>query len=181
MVRRAGSLWLVASVVVVSAGAAQRKPLPKVLDQAFDAAIDSVLKAWKVPGLGIGVVKGNRIVLLKGYGFKNLEEKIPVTPTTKFAIGSVTKSFAVTALAAQAAAGLFDWDAPVRRYLPDFQMFDAAVSERMTPATWSSTGRGSPVTTSCGAAAPLPATTSTSGSATSSRPVTSGVSGSTRT
>ncbi len=133
MVRRAGSLWFVASVVVASAGAAQRKPLPKVLDQAFDAAIDSVLKAWKVPGLGIGVVKGNRIVLLKGYGFKNLEEKIPVTPTTKFAIGSVTKSFAVTALAAQAAAGLFDWDAPVRRYLPDFQMFDAAASERMTP------------------------------------------------
>ncbi len=133
MAVRSRLLFLFATLVLAPAGAAQRKPLPKALDPAFDAAIDSVLKAWKVPGVGIGVIKGGTIVLLKGYGFKNREDKSPVTATTKFAIGSVTKSFAVTALAAQAAAGKFDWDTPLRRYLPDFQMFDPAVTERMTP------------------------------------------------
>ena len=133
MIGRSGSLLLFASVVLAPAGVAQRKPLAKVLDPAFDAAIDSVMKTWKVPGIGIGVVKGGKIVLLKGYGFKNLEEKAPVTPTTKFAIGSVSKSFTVTGLAAQAAAGKVEWDTPLRRYLPDFQMFDPSVSERMTP------------------------------------------------
>jgi len=133
MAVRTGSLLIFASVVLAPAGAAQRKPLPRTLDRAFDAAIDSVMKTWKVPGIGIGVIKGGQIVLLKGYGFKNLEDRLPVTPATKFAIGSVTKSFAVTGLAAQAAAGKFEWDTPLRRYLPDFQMFDPIASERMTP------------------------------------------------
>lgn len=112
--------------------AGQRRPTT-ALDQSFDARIDSVLSAWKVPGIGLAVVKGNQVLLLKGYGFKDLAGKVPVTKDTKFAIGSVTKSFVVTALAAQASDGKLDWDAPVRRYLPDFQMFDPMATERMTP------------------------------------------------
>jgi CubicO group peptidase (beta-lactamase class C family) len=123
-----------AALVMVAAQLALCQQSPStVLDQSFDARIDSVMKAWKVPGIGIGVVKGNRIVLLKGYGFKDLATKAPVTKDTKFAIGSATKSFTVTALEAQAAEGKLDWDAPVRRYLSDFQMFDPVVTERMTP------------------------------------------------
>jgi len=118
--------------ILTSPAVAQRKPLAPVLDQAFDARIDSVMTKWKVPGIGIGVVKGSQVILLKGYGYKDLDLKLPVTKDTKFAIGSVTKSVAVTGLAAQATQGKLDWDAPVRRYLGDFQMFDPVATERMT-------------------------------------------------
>ncbi len=119
--------------ILATPAVAQRRPAAPMLDQAFDARIDSVMTTWKVPGIGIAVVKGNQVVFIKGYGYKDLGQKAPVTKDTKFAIGSVTKSFAVTGLAVQATQGKLEWDAPVRRYLPDFQMFDAVVTERMTP------------------------------------------------
>lgn len=126
-------LTLAAVVAIATPALAQRKPAPRTLDAAFDATIDSVMKVWKVPGLGIAVVKGNQVIFAKGYGFRDLEQKVPVTPKTKFAIGSVSKSFTVTGLAIQAGQGKFEWDAPVRRYLPDFMMFDPMATERMTP------------------------------------------------
>ncbi len=127
---RVTAAWAV--LLLVSTADAQKAAAPR-LDKNFDAAIESVLKAWKVPGVGIAVVKGNEIVLLKGYGFKDLEQQQPATGNTKFAIGSVTKSFTVTAMAAQAGEGKLDWDAPVRRYLPEFTLYDPVASERMTP------------------------------------------------
>ena len=126
------SISLTVLAAVAGRSAAQQRVPNTALDRTFDARIDSVLHAWKVPGIGIAVVKGSQVILIKGYGFKDLEAKIAVTPATKFAIGSVTKSFTVTALASQATEGKLDWDAPVRRYLPDFQMFDPVVTERMT-------------------------------------------------
>jgi CubicO group peptidase (beta-lactamase class C family) len=119
--------------LTIAGPAVAQRPADRVLDKAFDARVDSVMKQWKVPGIGIAVVKGNQVILAKGYGFKNVDQKDPVTKDTKFAIGSVTKSFAVTGLASQASEGKLEWDVPVRRYLPDFQMFDPVATERMTP------------------------------------------------
>jgi CubicO group peptidase (beta-lactamase class C family) len=125
---------VVVSLLGLAASAdAQRKPATRALDQSFDAMVDSVRAAWKVPGIGLAVVKGNQVLLLKGYGYKDLAQQVPATGKTKFAIGSVTKSFAVTALAVQAGEGKLEWDAPVRRYLPDFKMFDDYATEHMTP------------------------------------------------
>lgn len=131
--RRPLALGLLVAVTAAPWVSAQKKPAPRTLDASFDAAIDSVRAAWKVPGIALAVVKGNQVIYLKGYGFKDLEQKVPVTPKTKFAIGSVSKSFTVTALGMQAAEKKFDWDLPVRRYLPDFMMFDPMATERMTP------------------------------------------------
>lgn len=119
-------------LVLAEPAVAQRRTPSPVLDAAFDAQIDSVLKAWRVPGVGIAVVHKGKVILAKGYGFKDVATKAPVTAKTKFAIGSVTKSFAVTGLAAQVHEGKLGWDRPVREYLPDFRMWDAAATERMT-------------------------------------------------
>ncbi|MEO8449477.1 MAG: serine hydrolase [Gemmatimonadota bacterium] len=112
--------------------AQHRSTSSPALDQRFDAQIDSVLAAWKVPGVAIAVVKNGQVVLLKGYGYKDVATKTPVTPQTKFAIGSVTKSFTVTGLAAQVKQGKLEWDKPVREYLPDFRMYDQMATDRMT-------------------------------------------------
>ncbi len=99
----------------------------------LDAFISEVMKEWKVPGLAIAVIKDGQLVLSKGYGFRDVDQKLPVTPRTLFAIGSITKSFTVTALGILADEGKLDWDEPVLTYLPDFRLKDEVANLHMTP------------------------------------------------
>ncbi|OME94892.1 MULTISPECIES: serine hydrolase domain-containing protein [Paenibacillus] len=93
--------------------------------------IEEQMKAWKVPGVSVAVVKDQEIVMMEGYGYRNIAQSLPVTSETLFAIGSSTKAF--TALAAGILAGekILDLDTPVKEYLPDFKMFDAFATERI--------------------------------------------------
>lgn len=98
----------------------------------FDAFVEQALKDWKVPGAAVAVVKGDKVILLKGYGFRDAEKRLPVTGQTLFAIGSITKSFTVTTLGMLMDEGKVDWDEPVRNVLPKFKMFDPVLTEQMT-------------------------------------------------
>jgi len=98
----------------------------------FDDFVNQALKDWKVPGVAVGVVQGDKVILLKGYGYRDIEKKLPVTPSTLFAIGSITKSFTVSTLGMEMDEGKVDWDKPVRDYLPSFKMYDPVLTEQMT-------------------------------------------------
>jgi CubicO group peptidase (beta-lactamase class C family) len=98
----------------------------------FDNFVDQTLKDWKVPGVAVAVVQGDKVILLKGYGYRDIEKQLPVTPDTLFAIGSITKSFTVTTLGMEMDEGKVDWDKPVRDYLPTFKMYDPVLTEQMT-------------------------------------------------
>jgi CubicO group peptidase (beta-lactamase class C family) len=91
------------------------------------------MKDWKMPGMAVAVVKGGQVVLLEGYGLRDLEGKLPVTPRTIFPIASITKSFTVAALASLAAEGKLDWDEPVHDLLPGFRLYDDVATIRVTP------------------------------------------------
>jgi CubicO group peptidase (beta-lactamase class C family) len=97
----------------------------------FDEFVNQALKDWKVPGAAVAVVQGDKVILLKGYGYRDLEKHVPVTPDTLFAIGSITKSFTVTTLGMEMDEGKVDWDKPVRDYLPVFKMSDPVLTEQM--------------------------------------------------
>jgi CubicO group peptidase (beta-lactamase class C family) len=99
----------------------------------FDSFADQALKDFKVAGFAIAVVQDGKVIYSKGYGYRDLKNQKPVTTKTIFAIGSSTKSFTVTSLAALVDQGKLDWDKPVREYLPDFRLMDQFASERMTP------------------------------------------------
>ena len=99
----------------------------------FDDFVATALKNWDVPGVAIAVVQDGHVILSKGYGFRNVNKQLPVTPKTLFAIGSSTKSFTVTGLGILVDEGKLDWDKPVREYLPSFHMADEFTTERMTP------------------------------------------------
>lgn len=76
----------------------------------------------KIPGLALAVVKDGEVVFSQGFGHSNLAEQKPVDEETLFAIGSSTKSFTSTLVAMLVDQGKMDWDDPVTKYLPDFQM-----------------------------------------------------------
>jgi len=99
----------------------------------LDAFVDQIMKDWKVPGLAVAVIQDGKVIFTKGYGYRDVDKKLRVTPQTLFAIGSITKSFTVTAMGMLVDDGKLDWDAPVRNYLPGFKLYDPVASERMTP------------------------------------------------
>jgi CubicO group peptidase (beta-lactamase class C family) len=99
----------------------------------FDEFVKQVMKDWKVPGVAVAIVKDGKVILAKGYGERDTHKHLPVTPQTLFAIGSISKSFTVTAMGMLVDEGKLDWDKPVRDYIPEFKMYDPVASEHMTP------------------------------------------------
>jgi len=99
----------------------------------LDEFIEGVMKEWKVPGMAIAVVHDGKVIHSKGYGFRDVEKQLAVTPKTIFAIGSISKSFTATGLGMLADDGKLDWDKPVRGYVHDFQLHDKIATEQMTP------------------------------------------------
>ncbi len=99
----------------------------------FTDFVETVRTGWHVPGLALAIVKDGAVILAQGFGQRDLEHDLPVGADTLFAIGSCSKAFTTAALAMLAEEGKLDWDAPVRTYLPSFQLFDQFATERMTP------------------------------------------------
>ncbi len=101
--------------------------------EGFDAYVADVMNDFKVPGVGVAVVKNGQVILAKGYGFRDAESKLPLTTKTLFPIASITKSFTVTTLGMLVDEGKLSWDKPVREYLPGFRMYDSVATDELTP------------------------------------------------
>lgn len=99
---------------------------------AIDQAVETAQQSWQVPGLSVGIVLGERIVYLKGFGVRTIGTKEAVTPDTSFALGSCSKPFTTLLLALLAEAGKLAWDDPVRRHLPNFRLADPLADANVT-------------------------------------------------
>jgi CubicO group peptidase (beta-lactamase class C family) len=121
---------IVAAVLAAVASAhAQSTPIaPPDLDQYVTRA----MRTFEVPGLALSVVKDGRVVVAKGYGVRKLGDPPPVDARTLFGIASNTKLFTATALGLLVEERKLEWDAPVIRYLPAFQMWDPYVTRELT-------------------------------------------------
>ncbi len=98
----------------------------------LDTVFARVLKDWKAPGFAVAVVEKNKIIYSKGFGFKNLETKAPVTEHTQFAIGSCTKAFTSALLGMLVKEGKVDLDKPVKTYLPALNFFNNDMNNNVT-------------------------------------------------
>jgi len=59
----------------------------------IDSLLNKVLKDQNVAGFSVAVVDGDKVIYSKGFGYRDVENKKPVTPNTLFVIGSSTKAF----------------------------------------------------------------------------------------
>ena len=73
-------------------------------------------------GLAVGLVERGRLVFARGFGYRDTDTHLPVTPDTLFALGSCSKAFTATAIALLADEGKIALDSPVRTYLPGFAL-----------------------------------------------------------
>jgi CubicO group peptidase (beta-lactamase class C family) len=86
----------------------------------------------QVPGVVVGVVERGQLVFARGFGWRDVEHHLPMTPDTLFPLGSASKAFTATAIALLADEGKLALDAPVRTYLPDFSLADPLASATLT-------------------------------------------------
>lgn len=101
---------------------------PKNLDEY----VESVQKAFEVPGIALAIVKDGKVVVAKGYGVRKMGEAARVDEHTLFGIASNSKAFTATALGILVEEGKIEWDAPVIRYLPWFRLSDPYVTRELT-------------------------------------------------
>jgi CubicO group peptidase (beta-lactamase class C family) len=87
----------------------------------LDTLATKVLKDWHAAGVSIAVVEKGKIIYAGGFGYRDMDKKLPVTENTQFAIGSCTKAFTASILGMLANEGKLDLDKPVRNYLPELK------------------------------------------------------------
>ena len=95
---------------------------PEDLSAFFDGIMPYAIHRDGIAGSVIVVVRGNRILFAKGYGYADLAKRTPVVADrTMFRPGSVSKLFTWTAVMQLVEAGKIDLDADVNTYL-DFKI-----------------------------------------------------------
>ncbi len=88
--------------------------------------IDSIFEKYKTitnPGLAVGVIKNGNVVYKKNFGLANVEHSIPISDSTSFNIGSVTKTFTATCILLLEKEGKLHLNDSLSKYFPDLPQF----------------------------------------------------------
>jgi CubicO group peptidase (beta-lactamase class C family) len=104
----------------------------QITERFVDSVAKLALKTFDVPGMAVGIVKDGKLIHAKGYGVRALKNPQPVDAETLFGIASNSKAFTTTALAMLVEEGKIDWDDKVRKYIPEFTLYNPFVSEEFT-------------------------------------------------
>lgn len=117
--------------ILLSHSILAQSALPLFVSDSLDQYVERALKAWQIPGLALCIVKDNKVVIMKGYGIREIEGNDKVDENTLFMIGSNTKAFTGTAVAMLENEGKCTLDDKVQKYLPDFTMKDLWVAKEL--------------------------------------------------
>jgi CubicO group peptidase (beta-lactamase class C family) len=100
--------------------------------EGFDEAMAKVLEDWNVPGFGVGIVIEDELVLARGYGYRDYEQKLPFTPQTLCPIASNTKLFTAVAVGMVVEEGKLTWDKPVSEAVPAMRFQNDDLTQNVT-------------------------------------------------
>lgn len=87
-------------------------------------------KVGRPPGMSVAVAVNGKVVWAEGFGLADLEQCVPVTPITKFRIGSTSKPLTSAGAALLYDQKRLDLDAPIERYVPTFPDKGFAITTR---------------------------------------------------
>ncbi|RYY64324.1 MAG: class A beta-lactamase-related serine hydrolase, partial [Chitinophagaceae bacterium] len=105
---------------------------PAFIRDSLDSYIARGLQDWDLPGLSVVIVKDGQVVLAKGFGVRDIQTKQPVDAHTLFMIASNTKLFTGTALALLDARGKINLNDPIRKYFPEYRLYEPAATQLVT-------------------------------------------------
>jgi CubicO group peptidase (beta-lactamase class C family) len=122
-------LTVVALVGLVTALPALAAPPAKV--RIDPARIDAVFKDYasrSTPGCALGIYQDGKVLYSRGYGMADLNQATPITPTTLFDVGSVSKQFTAASLVLLANEGKLALTDDVRKYLPEIPDYGTPIT-----------------------------------------------------
>src|SRR5438067_8004892 len=122
-------------LIVISVSVrAQEKPAIDVNQKlaGFDEFMAKTLKDWNAPGIGVGIVIGDKLVFAKGYGYRDYEKKLPLTSQTMFTIASNTKLFTAVSAGMLVEEGKLTWDRPIKESVPAIDFYNSYLNNTIT-------------------------------------------------
>ena len=120
---------LLLCVLLVSQAQNQRQSF---FADSLDSYIQNGLKEWQIPGASVCIVKDGHVVLMKGYGIKELNKADSVNQNTSFSIGSNTKAFIGASFAILQDRKVLSIDDKVIKWIPEFKVYDPWVAQNAT-------------------------------------------------
>ena len=110
---------------------------PSVYGQAItpdsvDRLVEHTLKTFDVPGIAVAIVKDDKMIFAKGYGYASLNTRKKVDENTLFGIASNSKAFTAAAIGILVDEGKLKLDDKVTDYIPEFKMYDPYVTAEFT-------------------------------------------------
>ena len=116
------------NLMPIGCGQSQETPGEEIIESTLGSEIETklesiiknVIEVYDLPGLAIGIVKDGKIAYARGFGYKNIVTRAPITAKTLFHMASISKPFVATAIMQLVEQGKIDLEAPVTEYLPDF-------------------------------------------------------------
>ncbi|MEE9363476.1 MAG: serine hydrolase [Cellulophaga sp.] len=99
--------------------------------RGIDKELNELLVISKAAGFSVAVVKGDKIIYAKGFGYRDYENKISADANTLYAIGSSTKSFTSAILGQLEDEGKISLDDNPRKHLPELKFFNADMNNNI--------------------------------------------------
>ena len=90
--------------------------------QEYVSFVEEVMAREHIAGVAVAVAERGQVVFEQGFGYRDIEHQLPVTPDTIIGVASVSKSFTAMAVMQLVDAGLINVDDPVVKYLPELKL-----------------------------------------------------------
>jgi len=137
ILRHPARFLLAFAILAISALSAQAQNDRPAIDvnqklAGFDAFMEKTLKDWNAPGIGVGIVVGDKLVFVKGYGYRDYEKKLPITAQTMYPIASNTKLFTAMAAGMLVEEGKLTWDRPIKESVPTIEFYNSYLNNTIT-------------------------------------------------
>jgi CubicO group peptidase (beta-lactamase class C family) len=98
---------------------------PSFIKDSLESYIERGMKQWQIPGLSISIVKDGKVVLIKGFGVRELGKSEKVDENTLFIIASNSKLFTGTSIAKLDYENKLSLNDKVTKYIPWFRLYDS--------------------------------------------------------
>lgn len=98
----------------------------------YEETAQRLVDKHKIPATAVGLAHNGELFYEKGFGYRNVNQKLPITLDTVFGIGSITKSMTCVAIMQLQEAGKLHVHDPVIKYLPEFKIKKDDRAKKMT-------------------------------------------------
>ena len=98
----------------------------------LEEELEQLLDDWHAPGFAVAVVDKDKVIFAQGFGFRDIENQLPATENTLFAIGSCSKAFTSAVLGTLESEGKLSFEDLPAKHIPELKFFSEDMDDQIT-------------------------------------------------